>query len=116
LRVQLDRKARVLEVRQRNEECIAKSDIRVQQSKSPLRVPPPTAPCHFVREELVRVPVYEERVVKEERIPVVERVERTIEHSPVGHRFERVPVHGGMHHHHHQQHHHHGPPAHILAN
>jgi len=116
LRIQLDRKARVLQVRKRNEECIAKSDIRVQQSKSPLRVPPPCEPIHVVREELIRVPVYEERV-KEERIPVIERVERTIEHSPVGHRLERVPVHG-LHHEYLELSHHlggamYGPPPHM---
>jgi len=32
----------------------------------------------------------EERIVKEERIPVVERVERTVENVPVGDRYERV--------------------------
>lgn len=81
LRVQLDRRARVDEIRTVNEHKIMESGAYVHRSRSPIRgpVPHPLEPVVGLH----RVPVFDERIV-ETRVPVVERVERTIEHIPVG--------------------------------
>lgn len=84
LRLQLDRKARVHEIRAMNEEKIMMSTHNVHRSRSPIRShvvegPPPVV-------GLQRVPVFEDHVV-ERSVPVLDRVERTYETIPVGHRI-----------------------------
>lgn len=81
LRLQLDRKARVHEIRAMNEEKIMASTAHVVRSRSPIR--PRGPPPHEPIVGLQRVPIFEERVV-ETRVPVVDRVERTIEHIAAG--------------------------------
>jgi len=65
-----------------NEEKIMMSTAGVQRSRSPIR----GHVVHHVQEPIGvhRVPVFEDHVV-ETRVPVMDRVERTIEHLPVGH-------------------------------
>lgn len=68
-----------------NEEKIMMSTAGVHRSRSPIR-------GHVAIHEQVpigvhRVPVFEDHVV-ETRVPVMDRVERTIEHLPVDHRVQ----------------------------
>jgi len=72
----------VLEIRAMNEEKIIASTHNVHRSRSPIRHPVPEGPPPMMG--CCRVPVFEDHVV-ETRVPMVERVDRTIESVPVGH-------------------------------
>lgn len=90
MRLQLDRRHRVAEVMERNDNTIAHSTGYVEHTKAVSRSPV----RHFVETRPVMpVPVFEHRVVDERRTPVEWRVERSIERRHVGDRLERVPVH-----------------------
>lgn len=83
LRNQLDRKARVLEVRERNDAQIAMSTQHIHRSRSPIRVVHHEGPLIEHHGHML-----DERVI-ESRLPVMDRIERTIEHVPAGHRIDR---------------------------
>jgi len=75
--MQLDRKARVHEIRAANEEKITMSTMGVHRSRSPIRqqcVHREVSPMLGVS----RVPIYEDHIV-ETRVPMMDRVERTYE-------------------------------------
>ena len=92
--MQLDRKARVHEIRAANEEKIAMSSVGVHRSRSPIR-----GPVHREVSPMLgvmrSVPIYEDHIV-ETRVPVMDRVERTFEtrsRSPLLHSAYQIGSH-----------------------
>jgi len=99
VRCGLDRKQKVNHIRNKVDDVIRRSEQEVEErildqkhrrahaehSRMVVDAHERSHAAHAVRH--AHVPVYEHRVV-EERVPVVERVERTFEQVPAGHRYE----------------------------